>query len=61
MASLNFAASKQKDLAMRQLIGVDDSHVIVMFLAVGRYRDDVVYTVSPRRSSEDVRSVVREV
>jgi nitroreductase len=59
--SLNFAASMQNDIKMRELLDVDDSHVIVMFMAVGRYREDVVLTVSPRRAADDIQSIVREI
>ena len=64
---LNFAATPANDAKMRKLLNVDDSHVIIMFIAVARYRqlegndDEVVTTVSPRRSSYDFGSVVREI
>jgi hypothetical protein len=59
--SLNFAAVPEKNRKLRDLLNVHDSHVIIMFIAVRRYRQDVVYTVSPRRASYDLQLIVREV
>jgi nitroreductase len=55
---LNFAAAKENDLRMRKLLDVPESTVFVMFLAVSHFREEVVYTVSPRRASQDLHEIV---
>lgn len=49
---LNAMMYYKDQLAVRQLLGIDDSEMIIMFIAVGAFMDESVVPVSDRKSAE---------
>jgi nitroreductase len=54
VCALNWSTNRHKDRLLRNAIPIPDSHIIIMLLAVGHYRETFSVATSPRRDTNDV-------
>jgi nitroreductase len=55
---LNWSASRENDQGLRRLFNIPQNEVVIMMLSLGYLQDVVKFTDSPRRSINEVISVV---
>jgi nitroreductase len=56
---LNTMFPEERDKATRKLLGVEDTEFLVMYIAVGHFKDESKTCVSHRHAAEDIVSFLR--
>lgn len=52
--ALQHSETKEKNLQVKKLLSIPDNEVVVMYLAIGKYKEEFEYALSKRKSIDEV-------